>query len=189
MPALLSASASFSTLLVLAAAYSEYGSPREYGRADHAAVSQHGGGYRKGAATRVPQCAVLDPVASTTWESQGEAHFFYRFVVSPWRPFQLIQIDFHKPGPQFAIEHLDFVRVTGAGVYGKTPFSLTVELGPVPADPDGAFLIEGRARRLYSMFCRLYPHFPKTWRVSFAPAVRVGGRHAHRGDSSSSQRD
>ena len=138
MPALLSASASFSTLLVLAAAYSEYGSPREYGRADHAAASQHGGGYRKGAATRVPQCAVLDPVASTTWESQGEAHFFYRFVVSPWRPFQLIQIDFHRPGPQFAIEHLDFVRVTGAGVYGKTPFSLTVELGPVPADPEAA---------------------------------------------------
>ena len=80
---------------------------REFGRSDgaHAAHTAMSTGRsdraeRQGGATRVPQCAVLDPVASTTWESQGVAHFFYRFVVRPWRPFQLIQVDFHKPGPQ-----------------------------------------------------------------------------------------
>ena len=108
-----------------------------------APTASGGGAGSLGASRRVPRCARLDPIRSTTWESEGDAHFFYRFIVSPWRPFQLIQVDFHKPGPQFAIEHLDFIRVTGANTYGKTPFSITVELGPVSQDPDGAFLIEG----------------------------------------------
>ena len=111
---------------------------REYSRADglvSAPTAMGGGGGGAAVRARVPKCAVLDPIGSSTWESEGDAHFFYRFIVNPWRPFQLIQLDFHKPGPQFAIEHLNFVRVTGANVYDKTPFSLTVELGATPSDP------------------------------------------------------